>query len=234
MGKILHRYIFREILVPFLLGLGVFTFVLLIARLLKLIELVVNRGVPATSILRALRLHHAGVPRGHRPHGHAARDPRRLRPPLRRLRDGGAPQLGPEPLPAHRPVAIFVVLATVATGGLALYARPWGNRASARPSSRSPDAGQRRHEASRCSTTSSRAWSSTPSRSTPTTDASRHVLISDERDPQQRNTIFAREGVMVSDAETRDRHAAPARRLHPHDATPRRARATRPSSRPTT
>ena len=48
MGKILHRYIFREILTPFLLGLGVFTFVLLIARLLKLIELVVNRGVPPT------------------------------------------------------------------------------------------------------------------------------------------------------------------------------------------
>ena len=39
-------------LIPFLLGLGVFTFVLLIARLLKLIELVVNRGVPATNILR--------------------------------------------------------------------------------------------------------------------------------------------------------------------------------------
>ena len=28
MRKILHQYIFREILVPFVLGLGVFTFVL--------------------------------------------------------------------------------------------------------------------------------------------------------------------------------------------------------------
>ena len=54
MGKILHRYVFREVLTPFLLGLGVFTFVLLIARLLKLIELVVNRGLPPMQILRLI------------------------------------------------------------------------------------------------------------------------------------------------------------------------------------
>ena len=54
MGKILHRYIFREVLTPFVLGLGIFTFVLLIARLLKLIELVVNRGLPPGQILRLL------------------------------------------------------------------------------------------------------------------------------------------------------------------------------------
>src|SRR5215475_12682249 len=51
MGKIVHRYIFAEILVPFLLGLSIFTFVLLLARLLKLIELVVNRVIPATQVL---------------------------------------------------------------------------------------------------------------------------------------------------------------------------------------
>jgi len=52
--RIVHRYIFREILVPFALGLSLFTFVLLIARLIKLIELVVNRGVPLVSVLRLL------------------------------------------------------------------------------------------------------------------------------------------------------------------------------------
>jgi len=50
--KVLNRYIFREILVPFALGLGVFTFVLLLARLLRLIELVVNRGIPFTTVAR--------------------------------------------------------------------------------------------------------------------------------------------------------------------------------------
>ena len=54
MGKILHRYVFREIVTPFGLGLVVFTFVLLIARLVKLIELVVNRGLPTVEILRLL------------------------------------------------------------------------------------------------------------------------------------------------------------------------------------
>jgi len=53
-GKIVHRYVFREIVVPFLFGLSVFTFILLIARLLKLIELVVTRGVPVLNILQLL------------------------------------------------------------------------------------------------------------------------------------------------------------------------------------
>lgn len=42
---ILGRYIFREMLVPFLVSLGVFTFVLLMARVTELTKLVVNKGV---------------------------------------------------------------------------------------------------------------------------------------------------------------------------------------------
>lgn len=44
--KLLDRYILREMVVPFLLGLAIFTSILLIIRILKLVELVVNRGVP--------------------------------------------------------------------------------------------------------------------------------------------------------------------------------------------
>ena len=44
--KILDRYILRELVVPFVLGLAIFTSILLIVRILKLVELVVNRGVP--------------------------------------------------------------------------------------------------------------------------------------------------------------------------------------------
>lgn len=50
-GKI-HRYIAREVGVPTLLALVVFTFVLLMGRILKLMELVVNKGVPAIEILQ--------------------------------------------------------------------------------------------------------------------------------------------------------------------------------------
>lgn len=50
--SILHRYILREAIVPFLLGLGVFTLILFVARILKLAELVVSRGVPLEEVLR--------------------------------------------------------------------------------------------------------------------------------------------------------------------------------------
>ena len=48
--KILSGYLVFEILPPFFFGLLAFTFVLLIARILKLVELVVTRGVPLLQI----------------------------------------------------------------------------------------------------------------------------------------------------------------------------------------
>ena len=51
MGRTLQRYIFLQVLAPFGAGLALFTFVLLIARIMKLVELVVNRGVPTLQIL---------------------------------------------------------------------------------------------------------------------------------------------------------------------------------------
>ena len=50
--KILDRYILRELVIPFLLGLAIFTSILLIVRILKLVELVVNRGVPLAQMIR--------------------------------------------------------------------------------------------------------------------------------------------------------------------------------------
>jgi len=50
MKRILTLYIIREISSLFLLGISVFTLVLLMGRLLKLTELVISRGVPMTDI----------------------------------------------------------------------------------------------------------------------------------------------------------------------------------------
>jgi|SRR5581483_8460665 len=52
MGRTLHRYVFLQVLAPFAAGLALFTFILLIARIMKLVELVVNRGVPTLEILK--------------------------------------------------------------------------------------------------------------------------------------------------------------------------------------
>ncbi len=54
--KTLISYLIGEVLPPFLLGLLAFTFILLIGRLLKLIELVISRGVPALQVGKLLAL----------------------------------------------------------------------------------------------------------------------------------------------------------------------------------
>src|SRR5262245_4590642 len=127
MGKILHRYIFREVVTPFLLGLGIFTFVLLIARLLKLIELVVNRGLPATQILELLgylmpAFLEVTVPMAMLlailiAFGRLSADAEMIA-----MRSSGLSiyQLAP-------PVILFVGMATGMTALLSMYARPWAN-----------------------------------------------------------------------------------------------------------
>jgi lipopolysaccharide export system permease protein len=54
--RTLNRYLLSEILPPFLLGLLTFTFILLIARILKLVELIVTRGIPFTQVGRLFAL----------------------------------------------------------------------------------------------------------------------------------------------------------------------------------
>jgi lipopolysaccharide export system permease protein len=54
--RTLTRYLLSEILPPLLLGLLTFTFILLIARILKLVELIVTRGIPLTQVGRLLTL----------------------------------------------------------------------------------------------------------------------------------------------------------------------------------
>ncbi|EHP88425.1 permease YjgP/YjgQ family protein [Geobacter metallireducens RCH3] len=54
MTSILFRYIFKETAVPFVLGMAVFTFVLLMGRLLKLAEMVFAKGVPFLDVCRLI------------------------------------------------------------------------------------------------------------------------------------------------------------------------------------
>jgi len=48
--RIIQRYIIREVATPMAISLVVFTFVLLMGRLLKLVELVIDKGVPFSEI----------------------------------------------------------------------------------------------------------------------------------------------------------------------------------------
>lgn len=56
MPKTLFRYIVTEIVPPFIIAFTAFTFILLIGRLLKLIELVIARGVPLVQIAKLISL----------------------------------------------------------------------------------------------------------------------------------------------------------------------------------
>ena len=100
------------------------------------------------------------------------------------------------------PIILFVMLTTVLTASLSMYARPWGNR-------------NLQHE----------LWDIARTRASAglkpqvfndefpgmviyaehidsKDDHLFHVMISDERDPDQHNTVFAIEGLMISDNET--------------------------------
>jgi lipopolysaccharide export system permease protein len=48
--RIFYRYLISEILPPFFVGLLAFTFILFVGRMLKLVELVVTRGIPLLQI----------------------------------------------------------------------------------------------------------------------------------------------------------------------------------------
>jgi len=50
--KIIDRYILKEMLPPFFLGLLLFTFVLLINRIFKLTDLIINKGVAVVPVLK--------------------------------------------------------------------------------------------------------------------------------------------------------------------------------------
>jgi lipopolysaccharide export system permease protein len=114
-------------LAPFLLGLGVFTFVLLLARLLRLIELVVNRGLPATQVFRLFTyllpaFLEVTVPMAMLlailvAFGRLSADSE-----ITALRSAGVSlyQLTPS-------VATFVLASALMTMFLATYASPWGN-----------------------------------------------------------------------------------------------------------
>jgi lipopolysaccharide export system permease protein len=199
MGRTLYRYTLREMLLPFGLGLTLFTLVLLLARLLKLTELVVNRGLPASQIGRLVGLLlpaflEVTVPMAMLlailvAFGRLSSDNE-----IVALRGSGLSlyQLMP-------PVATFVVGVTLLTAALGIWARPWSNRtlratlvelartnaiAGLRPRAFNDDFPGVVLYAEGVDTAAATLT---------------HVLVSDHRDQDQYNTVFAREGRMVPD-----------------------------------
>lgn len=201
--RIIYRYITRELVGPFFVGIGVFTFILLIARILKLVEMVVNRGVP---FLQVLRLFSYILPAF-----------LEVTVPMALLLailvcfgrlsfDSELIALQASGISLYRlmlPVAVFAIFTALGTLGLSAFARPWGNahlrlglyevlkaRASAgiRPQVFNDDFSNLVIYVDRIE---------------PPGNHLRGVLISDIRDPSQQNVVFATRGTVIANERSR-------------------------------
>jgi lipopolysaccharide export system permease protein len=201
--KILDRYILRELLVPFLLGLAVFTSILLIVRILKLVEMVVNRGVPITQILRLFSyilpaFLEVTVPMALLlailvAFGRLSSDSE-----LIALRAAG--------ISLYRllmPVGAFAVAVTLLTLALSLYARPWGNtllRTGLYEIVRTRAVAGIKPKIFNDEFSGLVIY---VDRVAPATDVLEGILISDTRDAAMHNTVYAESGRLFSNEDHR-------------------------------
>lgn len=195
--RTINRYILREISIPFGLGLAVFTFVLLIARILKLVEMVVNRGVPLLEVLKLFSYILPGFLEVTVPmalllavliaFGRLSSDSE-----IVALKTSGVSlyQLA-------RPVAGFAIGIYIVALTISLYARPWGNSllrdelyevAKLRASAGIKE---------KVFTDDFSGLVIYVDHIDPPGTMLRGILISDSRDSAQRNTVFAQIGILV-------------------------------------
>ncbi len=197
MGPTLRRYFLREVAAPFLFGIGVFTFVLLTARMLKLVELVVNRSVP---ILAIAKLFAYILPTFLEVTVPMALLLSVLLSFGRLSADSEIVALKTSGLSLYQmvvPVIAFSLAVTFLALLLAVYARPWGNS---------------NLKASLYEIAKTRASAGLKERVfnddfaglviyvehiEPPGDKLGGILIADGRDPNQRNTVLAKTGFLV-------------------------------------
>lgn len=200
--KTLSRYIFRELLVPFFLGLGVFTFILLIARILKLVELVVNRGVPAWEIVKLFSYILPAFLEVTVPmalllsilvgFGRLSSDSEIV----------AMKACGLSLYQLAKPVVVFTLMVYVLSLALAVWVRPWGNTLLR--------SGLYEMAKSRASVgLRERVFNSDfpnlviyVDEVLPPGNSFRGVMISDMRDPSQPTTAFAHRGMLMNDEST--------------------------------
>lgn len=201
MGKTLRRYILREVGAAFVAGLGIFTFVLLVARILELVDLVLARGVPARKVLLLfayilpsfleLAIPMAVLLASVVAFGRLATDGE-----LTGIRAAGI-----EYTKLLRPVLTFGVAVAVLTFSLAAYASPWANR----------HIQDTLYDIAKTRATAAlrpRLFNSTFGGMVIYVDSldqeqglMKGILLSDERESYRRTTIFAAAGLLVTNEE---------------------------------
>jgi len=189
----------REIAVPFTLGLAVVTLILLVARILKLVELVVNRGVP---FLQVVKLFSYILPAF-----------LELTVPMaillsilvafgRLSSDSEVTALQASGISIYQlvgPVAAFAGITTIICLGLSLYLRPWANdqlRTALFDIAKTRASAGIRQDVFNDEFAGLIIYVDEIEQPG---NRLRGVLISDVRDSKQRDTVLARFGILVSD-----------------------------------
>jgi lipopolysaccharide export system permease protein len=193
----INRYVLREIFVPFALGLAVFTVILLIARILKLVEMVVSRGVPPLDVLRLFSyilpaFLEVTVPMALLlgvlvAFGRLSSDSEII----------ALKTCGISLYQLLRPVASFAIVIYFVALGLSLYARPWGNSLL---HSGLYEIAKKRASAGIKEKVFNDDFSGLViyvDHIEPPGNTLHGILISDTRDSNQRNTVIAQVGVLV-------------------------------------
>jgi lipopolysaccharide export system permease protein len=201
--RIIDRYLLREMLVPFALGLAVFTTILLIARILKLVELVVNRGVPVGQMLKLFSyilpaFLEVTVPMALLlailvAFGRLSSD--------REITALHASGVDLARLAA--PVAGLAVATALLTLALSLYARPWANGRLRTTLYETVKARASAGLKPRVFNAEFEGLVIYVDRVEPPGNSLHGVLISDTRDPRLHNTVFARFGILVTSEDAR-------------------------------
>ena len=197
--RLIDRYVAREVIAPFLLGVLLLTFALVTGRLLKLTEMVVNRGVTLSDVMSLI--------------GCIMPAFLELTFPMAVLLGvlmGFGRMSGDRELTAARacgvslyrlaaPVMIVATVVYALSSWLAFSVRPWANT---RLRDKLFELTQTRSTAGLKEKVFNRNFPGLVVYvdQVSNTDESLHgVLISDARDPRQQNTIIARGGLLIPD-----------------------------------
>lgn len=206
MGRTLQRYIFVQVLGPFAAGLALFTFILLIARIMKLVELVVNRGVPAGQVLLLFSyilpaFLEVTVPMALLLAILMAVGSLSADSELIALRASG--------LSLYQisvPIAVFSIAVFAASVALSLHARPWGNM---HLKTGIFELARTRATAGLTENVFNNDFAGLViyvQEIEPSGTELRRILISDRRDPNEENTVIASRGTLVADEDAQTLH----------------------------
>ncbi len=192
----------REILAPFGLGIGIFTLILLIARILKLVEMVVNRGVPFTVVVKLFCLILPGFLEVTVPmatllavivaFGRLSSDSE-----ITALKSCGVSLYQ-----MAVPVFVFALPVFAVSVLISLVARPWSNtqlRNTLYEIARSRASAAIKEK---IFTTEFEGMVVYVDHIVPPGNSLRGILIADHRDPAQRNTAIAKAGILVPATDT--------------------------------